>query len=237
MLSRKRQEELKEQRANLNYPIAKIERVNPENLRINGQSFVVIDNYREALDIEALADRYMDILDVYDFVVGDWSYEQLRLKGFFADDAKIGSLEQKIKHLPDYLLEYASFGAAYFVIAHERTPEEIQKRNEDFWAQQKSQSHETSRNRQSKYQQNHPSGKKSYQGKKGDNRQKSVGSNQYKTKQKRSNKKSDQTKGPTFSISQNKQTNKSGQSQKPVKKKVVTKRQHSFSIKEKGDKP
>ena len=40
MLSRKRQEELKEQRANLNYPIAKIERVNPENLRINGQSFV-----------------------------------------------------------------------------------------------------------------------------------------------------------------------------------------------------
>ncbi|MGY0836889.1 YutD-like domain-containing protein [Aerococcus urinaeequi] len=236
MLSRKRQEELKEQRANLNYPIAKIERINPETLRINGQTFVVIDNYREALDIEAIADRYMDILDVYDFVVGDWSYEQLRLKGFFANDAKIGSLEQKIKHLPDYLLEYASFGAAYFVIAHERTPEEIQKRNEEYWAQQKSLNHESMRNRQSKNQQNRSSSKKSYQGKKGDNRQKSVGSNQYKTQQKGSNKKHAAYKGPTFSISQNKQTLKSGQSQKSVKKKIVTKRQHSFSIKEKGEK-
>ena len=236
MLSRKRQEELKEQRANLNYPIAKIERINPETLRINGQTFVVIDNYREALDIEAIADRYMDILDVYDFVVGDWSYEQLRLKGFFANDAKIGSLEQKIKHLPDYLLEYASFGAAYFVIAHERTPEEIQKRNEEYWAQQKSLNHESMRNRQSKNQQNRSSSKKSYQGKKGDNRQKSVGSNQYKTQQKGYKKKHAAYKGPTFSISQNKQTLKSGQSQKSVKKKIVTKRQHSFSIKEKGEK-
>ena len=121
MLSRKKQEELREQRASLNYPVAQIKRTSQETLEINGQSFVLVDNYRDALDIEALADRYMDILDIYDFVVGDWSYEQLRLKGFFADDAKIGSLEQKIKHLPDYLLEYGSFGAAYFVLLHERT--------------------------------------------------------------------------------------------------------------------
>src|SRR5699024_8755272 len=150
MLSRKKQEELREQRASLNYPVAQIKRTSQETLEINGQSFVLVDNYRDALDIEALADRYMDILDIYDFVVGDWSYEQLRLKGFFADDAKIGSLEQKIKHLPDYLLEYGSFGAAYFVLLHERTGEEIQKRNEAFWTQQKHQNQESSRSKQNK---------------------------------------------------------------------------------------
>ena len=56
------------------------------------------------------------------------------------------------------------------------------------------------------------------------------------TKQRRSNKKLEGTKGPSFSISQNKESNKNTQKQKPVKRKVVTKRQHSFSIKEKGDK-
>ena len=237
MLSRKKQEELKEQRASLNYPIAKIERTSPESLVINGQTFAVVDNYRDALDLETLADRYMDILDVYDFVVGDWSYEQLRLKGFFADDAKIGSLEQKIKHLPDYLLEYGSFGAAYFVLFHERSAEEVQKRNEAFWTQQKNQNQESSRNRQQKNQ-GRSGGKKAYQSKKSDNRHQSTKPSQQKQKhkQQRSNKKQEYAKGPSFSISQSKDNNKNAQSQKPVKRKVVTKRQHSFSIKEKGDK-
>lgn len=238
MLSRKRQEELKEQRANLNYPIAEIEKVNSETLEINGQTFAVIDNYRDALDIDALADRYMDILDVYDYVVGDWSYDQLRLKGFFADDAKIGSLEQKINHLPDYLLEYASFGAAYFVLVHERTAEEVQARNEAFWAQQKKDNQENSRNRQTKKQQHRSANKKNAQGKKADGRHKSANSNHNKAKHKesRSNKKQANSKGQSFSILQNQKPNKNAQNQKPVKKKVVTKRQHSFSIKEKGHK-
>ncbi|MEY8370701.1 YutD family protein [Aerococcaceae bacterium 50-4] len=237
MLSRKRQEELKEKRANLNYPVAKITRTSPDQLEINDQSFVVVDNYHDALDIDALADRYMDILDVYDYVVGDWSYEQLRLKGFFADDARIGSLEQKIKHLPDYLLEYASFGAAYFVLAHERTAEEIQSRNEMYWAQQKNRNQESPRSRQNKYQ-HRTGGKKSTQAKKSDNRHKSNNTNPQKNKHKhnRSNKKGENAKGPSFSISQNKETNKNSQNQRTVKKKVVTKRQHSFSIKEKGEK-
>src|SRR5699024_4271212 len=175
MLSRKKQEELREQRASLNYPVAQIKRTSQETLEINGQSFVLVDNYRDALDIEALADRYMDILDIYDFVVGDWSYEQLRLKGFFADDAKIGSLEQKIKHLPDYLLEYGSFGAAYFVLLHERTGEEIQKRNEAFWTQQKQQNQESSRSKQNKNQTQRSASRKSYQGNKADNRHNRLG--------------------------------------------------------------
>ncbi|MFE0441798.1 YutD family protein [Aerococcus sp. NPDC058936] len=238
MLSRKKQEELKEQRASFNYPIAQIKQTSQETLEINGQSFVLVDNYRDALDIEALADRYMDILDVYDFVVGDWSYEQLRLKGFFANDAKIGSLEQKIKHLPDYLLEYGSFGASYFVLLHERTGEEIQKRNEAFWTQQKDQNQEPSRSRQNKNQSQRSASRKSYQRKKTDNHHQSseLKQNNGKQKQRRSNKKHESAKGPSFSISQNKESNKNTENQKPVKRKVVTKRQHSFSIKEKGDK-
>src|SRR5699024_3814843 len=163
MLSRKKQEELREQRASLNYPDAQIKRTSQETLEINGQSFVRVDNYRYALDIEPSADRYMDILDIYDCVVGDWCYEQLLLKGFFADDAKIGSLAQNIKHLTDYLLEYGSFGAAYFVLLHDRTGEEIQQRNEPFWTPQKHQNQESSRSTQNKNQSQRSARQNSYQ--------------------------------------------------------------------------
>ena len=32
--------------------------------------------------------RYSDILDKYDYIVGDYGYDQLRLKGFYKDSNK-----------------------------------------------------------------------------------------------------------------------------------------------------
>ena len=40
---------------------------------------------RENVDEELFASRYSDILDKYDFIVGDFGYDQLRLKGFYKD--------------------------------------------------------------------------------------------------------------------------------------------------------
>ena len=50
--------------------------------------------------------------------MGDWSNEQLRLRGFYKDDRTEEKLE-KISRLQDYLLEYCSYGCAYFVLENE----------------------------------------------------------------------------------------------------------------------
>jgi hypothetical protein len=52
----------------------------------------------------------------YDYIVGDWGYEQLRLKGFFEKDYRKALPDQRIVMLEDYLYEYCNFGCAYFVI-------------------------------------------------------------------------------------------------------------------------
>ena len=52
----------------------------------------------------------------YDYIVGDWGYEQLRLKGFFDKDNRKALPDQRIDMLEDYLYEYCNFGCAYFVI-------------------------------------------------------------------------------------------------------------------------
>ena len=65
---------------------------------------------------EALLARYSDVLLKYDYILGDWGYGQLRLKGFFDDRNQKATYETKISTLQDYLYEYCNFGCAYFVL-------------------------------------------------------------------------------------------------------------------------
>ena len=50
-----------------------------------GYAYEIIENVREGFQQEAFSARYSDILTKYDYIVGDWGYGQLRLKGFFDD--------------------------------------------------------------------------------------------------------------------------------------------------------
>ncbi|RCK12666.1 DUF1027 domain-containing protein [Bacillus licheniformis] len=71
------------------------------------------------LDIEAFKARYSDILNKYDYIVGDWGYSQLRLKGFFDDQNQKATFDTKISTLDEYIYEYCNFGCAYFVLNHQ----------------------------------------------------------------------------------------------------------------------
>lgn len=129
MLSRQKQEEYKEKRAQQNFKTAKVQRIDEDSYLINNQKFKLTENVNSAFDEAALSDRYMNVLDQYDFVVGDWSFEQLRLKGFYTETVKKVPHDKYISHLPDYLIEFCSFGCAYFILEHERSDEEREKRD------------------------------------------------------------------------------------------------------------
>ncbi|MDO4680175.1 MAG: YutD family protein [Aerococcus sp.] len=110
---------------NANYHKAHVIASEDGTLNIENQRFIVkYKQSEQALDLDALAERYMPLFDLYDYVVGDWSYGQLRLKGFYADDTPNVPLDKTITHLPDYLLEFCSFGCDYFVLEHERSDTE-----------------------------------------------------------------------------------------------------------------
>lgn len=77
--------------------------------------FDLVDNFKEGFAITAFNQRFSDILTKFDYIVGDWGNEQLRLRGFYKDDKANGS-EEKISRLEEYLLEYCNYGCAYFVL-------------------------------------------------------------------------------------------------------------------------
>ncbi|MBB5180903.1 uncharacterized protein YutD [Planomicrobium koreense] len=78
--------------------------------------YEVLIDYRDGFQEEALNGRYSEILSKYDYILGDWGYGQLRLKGFFEDTNHKATYDTKISTLQDYLYEYCNFGCAHFVI-------------------------------------------------------------------------------------------------------------------------
>jgi Uncharacterized protein conserved in bacteria len=97
---------------------------------IGDKVFHLIYNHRDGFNQEKLEQRYSDIFAKYDYLVGDWGHEQLRLKGFFSSSRKKMPDELKISHLEDYIKEYMNFGAAFFVLKRMRSKDI--KRDEAF---------------------------------------------------------------------------------------------------------
>lgn len=85
-------------------------------IELYGRKYELIENIHDAFDEEVFSERYSEILNKYDYIVGDWGYDQLRLKGFYEEDNKKASFDTKISMLDDYLYEYCNFGCAYFVL-------------------------------------------------------------------------------------------------------------------------
>ncbi|MCH1625544.1 YutD family protein [Ferdinandcohnia quinoae] len=83
---------------------------------INNCCYEVVEEGKSGFNEEAFKSRYSDILTKYDYIVGDWGYEQLRLKGFFDDHNPKAAFDTKISTLSEYLFEYCNFGCAYFVV-------------------------------------------------------------------------------------------------------------------------
>jgi len=88
-----------------------------ENLiKIDKTQYRIVENHDSGFDKERIEERYNNVLEKYDYIVGDWGYDQLRFKGFYEDERKESTLENRISHLEDYLIEYCNFGCAYFVL-------------------------------------------------------------------------------------------------------------------------
>ncbi|HDE5285893.1 TPA: YutD family protein [Staphylococcus aureus] len=87
-------------------------------IKVDQHYFELIENYRECFNEEQFIARYSDILDKYDYIVGDYGYDQLRLKGFYKDSNKKSEMSKRFSNIQDYIFEYCNFGCPYFVLRH-----------------------------------------------------------------------------------------------------------------------
>ncbi|MDF2836353.1 MAG: hypothetical protein K0Q63_1993 [Paenibacillus sp.] len=85
-------------------------------IHIGGKSYELVLENRNGWNPEAFRNRYSEVLERYDYIIGDWGYNQLRLKGFFQDGHQKASKDSYFSGISDYINEYCNFGCAYFIL-------------------------------------------------------------------------------------------------------------------------
>ncbi len=70
----------------------------------------------DGFDREELEKYCTDYFIPFDYIVGDWSYSKLRLKGFCDKKNKIHKKSNDIARKEEYLKENCAYGCRYFVL-------------------------------------------------------------------------------------------------------------------------
>lgn len=104
-----------------NYRGTVVKVTDASHILVGNHEYTLVQNYHDGFDPERLGQRFESILNKYNYIVGDWGFEQLRLRGFYDDRNHSANRDQTISTLQDYLFEFCNFGCAFFVLeSHEQ---------------------------------------------------------------------------------------------------------------------
>ena len=85
-------------------------------IKLKGKEYDVIEDSRGAIDTEIIEESLTDYFDSYDYIVGDWAYGKLRLKGFNEKGNKNYNEINAYENVKTYLQDYCAYGCKYFII-------------------------------------------------------------------------------------------------------------------------
>ena len=85
-------------------------------ITINNITYEVIKNEKDAIDEEVLKEAITEYFENFDYIVGDWAYGKLRLKGFNDKKNKNFKPINDIKNVDTYIEKYCAYGCRYFIL-------------------------------------------------------------------------------------------------------------------------
>lgn len=88
-----------------------------KEIEINKIKYHVLKENKNALNEELLAQKLTDYFDTFDYIVGDWAYGKLRLKGFNSKTNKNFKPINDIDKVDEYLKQNCAVGCSYFILA------------------------------------------------------------------------------------------------------------------------
>lgn len=87
-----------------------------KKIKVNEKEYELIEDYRDAYNQEELEGKMTDYFDDFDYVLGDWSYGKLRLKGFCDKDNKLFRDINDIEKKDDYIKDSCAYNCRYFIL-------------------------------------------------------------------------------------------------------------------------
>ena len=83
---------------------------------INDIEYEIIRNDKDCINKKELEEKITDYFDEYDYIMGDFAYDKVRLKGYYNSDNKMAKKINDIKYLDDYIENFCSYGARIFLL-------------------------------------------------------------------------------------------------------------------------
>lgn len=85
-------------------------------IKLEDMKYELMENYKDGFELDAVKEKYTDYFYDYDYILGDWSYGKLRLKGFCNRTNKKCNRINDIKYKDKYIKELCSYECRYFIL-------------------------------------------------------------------------------------------------------------------------
>lgn len=86
--------------------------------KLNNIEYEIMEDEKKCFDQEEVQGKLNDVdyFDNYDYILGDYAYDKLRLKGFYSSNNKNVKEINNYKNIKNYINEYCSYGCKYFIL-------------------------------------------------------------------------------------------------------------------------
>ena len=85
-------------------------------IKVDNYTYELVENYKDGFDEVAFKDKYTDYFYDYDYILGDYAYNKLRLKGFCEKNNKRFNKINDIKNKDNYLTKECAYKCKYFLL-------------------------------------------------------------------------------------------------------------------------
>lgn len=91
-----------------------------EKIELDNIKYKVIENYKDAFSLDEIRERYTDYFYEFDYILGDYAYGKLRLKGFYdSSNSKCKNLND-FKNIKSYIKNNCAYDCKYFILQKEQ---------------------------------------------------------------------------------------------------------------------
>ena len=87
-----------------------------KKITLDSNEYELIKDYKNGFDVLELNNRYTDYFEEYDYILGDWAYNKLRLKGFCDKKNKLFNDINNYQNIEKYIKDNCAYGCRYFII-------------------------------------------------------------------------------------------------------------------------